>query len=72
MIAITGPQGCGLTSYLQQLLPHLDTLDAWRYGELTYRPKDIKGTLTQLCELVGCERPLESAEELVEYIKILL
>ncbi len=68
MVAVTGPQGSGITTFLQQLATQVGDHEAWRYGELTHRPYDINDTLAQLCAIVGCEQPVDSVEQLLEYL----
>ncbi len=67
-VAVTGPQGCGITSLLQQLTPHVDDPEACCYGELTHRPVDSNDILKQLCSIVDCVQPVNSVVQLVEYI----
>ena len=68
MIAVTGPQGCGITSFLQQLADRVGDHETYRYSELTRRPYDISDTLALLSAVVGCEQPRDSVEQLVEYL----
>ncbi len=67
-VAVSGPQGCGITSLLQQLTPHVDDPEAWCYGELTHRPDDLNDSLGQICSIIGCAQPVSSVEQLVEII----
>ncbi len=71
MLAVTGPQGCGLTSFLHQLEPLVGKSGAFRYAELTRRPYDTSDTLAMLSEIAGFEQPAESVEELLERINAL-
>ena len=68
MIAVTGPQGCGITSFLQQLAARAGEHETCRYGKLTRRPYDISDTMVLLNAAIGCEQPRGSVEELVEYL----
>ncbi len=71
MIAVTGPQGCGITSFLQQAAHCLGDAEHYCYAKLTHRPYDISDTLVLLSRAVACEQPSESVEELVDYINAL-
>ena len=68
MIAVTGPQGCGITSFLQQLADRVGGPETYRYGKLTRRPYDSSDTLALLSAMVGCEQPRTSVDQLVEYL----
>ncbi|MGB5541172.1 MAG: ATP-binding protein [Gammaproteobacteria bacterium] len=68
MVAVTGPQGCGISSLLRQLSRHVTGHETCRYGELKHRPYDVSQTLALLGGVVGCEQPCASVEQLVEYI----
>jgi len=68
MVAVTGPQGCGLSSFLQQLPLRVADNESCRYGKLTHRPYDINDTLVMLGAMVGGKPSAGSVEELVEYI----
>ncbi len=68
MIAVTGPQGCGLSSFLRQLEQSVGSNDTFRYSKLTRRPYDISDTLAMLSEFAGFEQPAKSIEELLEGI----
>jgi len=68
MIAVTGPRGCGITSFLQQLPAHLSNNETLRHTSLTRRPGDIDDSLAQLCSIVGCTQPVSSTEELLEFL----
>lgn len=68
MIAVTGKQGCGLSSFLRQLEQSAVTSDTFRYGELTRRPNDINDSLMMLSEIIGLEQAATSVEELLERI----
>ncbi len=68
MIAVTGPQGCGITSFLQQLPAQVSSPVNWHYSQLTRRPCNTTDTLTLLSEVVGCDQLIASVVELVDYI----
>ena len=68
MVAVTGPQGCGITSLLQQLMHRVNGDTPCRYGKLERRPYDTGDTLALLGTLVGCEQAVDSVEALIEYI----
>jgi hypothetical protein len=68
MVAVTGPQGCGITSFLQKISKTLGDNETCCYGELKRRPYDVSDTLALLSGVVGCERPCDSVDELVKYI----
>ena len=68
MIAVTGPQGCGLSSFLRQLEQLVGSNGTFRYSKLTHRPYDISDTLNMLSEFAGFEQPAKSVEELLERI----
>ena len=68
MIAVTGPQGCGITSFLQQLADRVGEPETCRYVTLTRRPYDMNDTLALLGTLLGCEQPCSSLEQLVDYL----
>jgi hypothetical protein len=68
MIAVTGPQGCGITSFLQQLADRVGDPETYRYGKLTHRPYDVSDALALLSSVVGCEQPPASVAQLIEYI----
>jgi hypothetical protein len=71
MIAVTGPQGCGTTSFLQQLASLVGGDETFCYGQLTRRPYDIDDTLALLGTITGCERPVGSVDDLLEYLNSL-
>ena len=68
MIAVTGLQGCGLSSFLRQLEQSVGSNDTFRYCNLTGRPRDISDTLHMLSEFADLEQPANSVEELIEGI----
>lgn len=68
MVAVTGPQGCGISSFLQQLAQRVADNESCLYSKLTHRPYDINDTLVLLGAVVGGEPSVGSVEELVEYI----
>jgi hypothetical protein len=68
MVTVTGPQGCGITSFLQQLAQQVGDNESYRYGKLTRRPNDINDSLALLSAVVGKEQSVGSLEELLEYI----
>lgn len=68
MVAVTGTQGCGITSFLQQLTGAAEASPVFRYGKLTRRPRDVDDTLALLGAIVGCEPPVGSLEELLAYM----
>ena len=68
MVAVTGPQGCGITSFLQQLERLAGDGDTLHYAQLTHRPYDVNDTLMMLAGIVGCEQPVGSVEELLAVI----
>ncbi|MCW9047265.1 MAG: AAA family ATPase [Gammaproteobacteria bacterium] len=68
MIAVTGPQGCGLSSFLRQLEEVAGAGDRFRYHKLTRRPYDINDTLLMLSEFIGLEQAAVSTDELLERI----
>jgi hypothetical protein len=68
MIAVTGPQGCGLSSFLRQLEQLVGSNGTFRYSKLTRRPYDIRDTLAMLSEFAGFEQPAKSVEELLARI----
>ena len=71
MLAISGPQGCGISSFLQQIPKHISDQQCWHYSELTRRPYDNDDSLTQLSRIVGSEQPFTSVSELIEHINTL-
>ena len=68
MIAVTGLQGCGLSSFLRQLEQSVGSNGTFRYCDLTGRPRDISDTLHMLSEFADFEQPANSVEELIEGI----
>lgn len=68
MVVVSGPQGSGISTFLQQLATQVGDHETWRYGELTHRPYDISDSLAQVCAIVGCEQPVDSVEQLLEYL----
>ncbi|MGB5178648.1 MAG: ATP-binding protein [Gammaproteobacteria bacterium] len=68
MVAVTGLQGCGISSFLQQLPTRVADSESCNYCKLTHRPYDINDTLLMLGAVVGGEPSVGSVEELVEYI----
>ncbi|MGB5337464.1 MAG: AAA family ATPase [Gammaproteobacteria bacterium] len=68
MVVVTGPQGSGITSLLQQVARQVGDDEVCRYGKLTHRPYDINDTLELLGAIVGCKQAVGSVEELVAYI----
>ena len=66
MIAVIGPQGCGLSSFLRQLEPLVGKSGAFHYAELKRRPYDTSDTLAMLSEIAGFEQPAASVDELLE------
>ncbi|MCW9032331.1 MAG: ATP-binding protein [Gammaproteobacteria bacterium] len=71
MLAVTGPQGCGISSFLQQIPQHISDQQGWHYSELTRRPTDNEDCLAQLSNIVGSEQPIASVAELIDYINTL-
>ncbi len=69
IIAVVGRQGYGTSSFLQQLALRLEEQESFRYGRLAHRPQDATDTLAMLSKLVGCKRPVESLEKLVEFLQ---
>ena len=67
MVAVTGPQGCGLSSFLRQLEQTVGG-GKFHYGALSRRPYDTSDSLELLSEIVGLEQPSENVEELLERI----
>lgn len=72
MVAVTGPQGCGISSFLQQLPRQIGDLlgdsEVCRYGKLERRPYDSSDTLALLGAVIGCEQDFHSVDELIAYI----
>ena len=71
MVALTGPQGCGVTSLLQQFAQHMAGDESFCYRTLKRRPYDISDTLGLLGEVAGREQSCDSVGELVEYVNSL-
>ena len=68
MVAVTGPQGCGISSFLQQLAQLVGDNEIYHYGKLTHLPYDINDSMALLSAVIGREQSVGSLEELVEYI----
>ena len=68
MIAVTGPQGCGLSSFLRQLEPLAGSSGHFRYAELRRRPCDTSDTLAMLSDIVGLDQAASSVDDLLERI----
>lgn len=69
MLAVTGPQGCGLSSFLRQIERDLGASDEFCYHQLTIRPYDINNSLQMLAEIIGCEQPVETIEDVLEHLR---
>ncbi|MDF1583757.1 MAG: ATP-binding protein [Methyloprofundus sp.] len=69
MLAVTGPQGCGLSSFLRQIERDCSSSDEFCYHQLTNRPYDTDNSLQMLTEIIGCKQPVKTIEELLEYLR---
>lgn len=71
MVAVTGPQGCGMTSFLRQMEQQVGADNNCRYSQLENRPYDTGDTLALLCTITGCEQACHSIDDAINYINSL-
>ncbi len=67
-IAVTGRQGSGLTSLLQQLAFHATPEETWHYATLKRRAYNPPDALAMFSELLGCPQVADSMQQLVDSI----
>lgn len=68
MVMITGLQGCGMTSFLQQVALKVGKSENFHYEQLEIKPHDITDSLNLMCKIVACEQPIGTVDELIKYI----
>lgn len=67
-VSVVGRQGYGTSSFLLQLALLLREGETFRYDRLERRSLDEADTLAMISGLVGRKRPVESLQELLDYL----